>query len=455
MKGIMIAGTNSGVGKTTISLGIMKALTNRAINVAPFKVGPDYIDPKFHEFVTGNSSYNLDSYLLDEEKVKYLFDKNSKSKDISVIEGVMGLYDGFGIEKDKASSSHIAKILNIPIILVVDGRGMSLSLAALISGFKNFDEEINIAGVIINNVSSEMHFGLLKTIVEKENKIPCIGYLPKDLSVSLKSRHLGLIPAEEVEELEEMTIKLSEIIEKTIDIDKILEISKIDDIKVESPMNIEKKYDLNIGIMKDKAFNFYYRDNLDLLEKLGVNLVPISPLKDEKVPHVDGLYIGGGFPEVFKDDLEKNQSFRIDLKEKLENGLPAYAECGGLMYLTNSISDLENNKSEMVGFINTDSHMTKRLQRFGYIEIDFKGMNIRAHEFHRSMIDENSSLEYMYDISKRRNEKIFKRWKCGIRKKNTIAAYPHIHFYSNLDFLYYLLDFAKKIKIQGEENDKF
>lgn len=455
MKGIMIAGTNSGVGKTTISLGIMKALTNRGVNVAPFKVGPDYIDPKFHEFVTGNSSYNLDSYLLDEKKVKYLFHENLKGKDIAIIEGVMGLYDGFGTEKDNASSSHIAKILKVPIMLVVDGRGMSLSLAALISGYKNFDKDIDIKGVIINNVSSEMHYELLKTIVEKENNIPCIGYLPKDLDISLKSRHLGLIPAEEVEELDEKAEKLSKIIEKTIDLDKILEISKMEDIKVKNPINITKEYDLNIGIFKDKAFNFYYRDNLDLLKKLGITLIPISPLKDEKVPSVDALYIGGGFPEVFKKELEKNKSFRIDLKKQLESGLPCYAECGGLMYLTNLICDLDNKKSEMVGFIDTDSHMTKRLQRFGYIEIDFKGININAHEFHRSMIDENEKIDYLYDISKKREGKVYKKWKCGINKKNTLAGYPHIHFYSNIDFLYYLLDHVKKIKLQGEENDKY
>jgi len=449
----MIAGTNSGVGKTTISLGIMKALTNRGITVAPFKVGPDYIDPKFHEFVTGNSSYNLDSYLLDKEAVRNLFNKNSKDKDISIIEGVMGLYDGFGIERDNASSSHIAKILKLPIILVVDGRGMSLSLAALISGYKNFDKDINIAGVIINNVSSKMHYDLLSTIVEKENNIPCLGYLPKNLDISLKSRHLGLIPAEEVDELEEKSEKLSKIIEETIDLDKILEVSKLEVIRTKNYIDITKKYDLNIGVFKDKAFNFYYKDNLDLLEELGITLIPISPINDEKLSDVDALYIGGGFPEVFSNELETNKSFREDLKEKLEKGLPCYAECGGLMYLTNSIYDLDNNKSEMVGFIDTDSHMTEKLQRFGYIEIDFKGININAHEFHRSMIDEIHELDFLYNISKKREGKVYKKWKCGIKKQNTLAGYPHIHFYSNIEFLYYLLDYIEKFK--GENYDKY
>lgn len=453
MKGIMIAGTNSGVGKTTISLGIMKALTNRGITVAPFKVGPDYIDPKFHEFVTGNASYNLDSYLLNKEVVTNLFNKNSKDKDISIIEGVMGLYDGFGIEKDNASSSHIAKILKLPIILVVDGRGMSLSLAALISGYKNFDKDINIAGVIINNVSSKMHYDLLSTIVEKENNIPCLGYLPKNLDISLKSRHLGLIPAEEVDELEEKSEKLSKIIEETIDLDKILEISKLEVIKTKNYIDITKKYDLRIGVFKDKAFNFYYKDNLGLLEELGITLISISPIKDEKLPDVDALYIGGGFPEVFSNELETNKSFREDLKEKLEKGLPCYAECGGLMYLTNSIYDLDSNKSEMVGFIDTDSHMTEKLQRFGYIEIDFKGININAHEFHRSMIDENDELDFLYNISKKREGKVYKKWKCGIKKQNTLSGYPHIHFYSNIEFLYYLLDYIENFK--GENYDKY
>ncbi|SDZ13481.1 cobyrinic acid a,c-diamide synthase [Proteiniborus ethanoligenes] len=444
MKRVVIAGTHSGCGKTTVSLGIMAALTKRGKKVAPFKVGPDYIDPSFHSFVTGNLSYNLDSWLLDSDTVKYLFNKNKKGMDICIIEGVMGMHDGFGIDNSNGSTSHVAKITKTPVVLVVEANAMSTSAAALIMGYMMYDKEVQVKGVIFNKVCGEKHYEMLKLVVEKNLGIKALGYLPKRDDISLKSRHLGLIPADEVEELNKKIDDLVELVEKHIDLKSLEEIGDVEEIGiVENPAkDIYMKYkSLKIGVPRDKAFSFYYGDNLQLMEEAGVKLLPFSPIKDKQVPkEVDGLYIGGGFPEIFAKELEENITMRENIKDLLNNGLPAYGECGGLMYLTNGILDLQGKYYKMVGFLDTESMMTNRLNRFGYINVETKtGIKIRAHEFHRSSIEENENLEYYYHVTKYR-EKFIGQWKCGLTKNNVVAGYPHIHFYSNLDFLKEFLD---------------
>ncbi|MTI46564.1 MAG: cobyrinate a,c-diamide synthase [Firmicutes bacterium] len=452
MSRIMIAGTASGVGKTTISLGIMAALTKRNKRVSPYKVGPDYIDPGFHKFVTGNPSHNLDSWLLKENTIKYLFKKNMRNKDIGIIEGVMGLYDGFGTERDQGSSAHVSKILDTPVILVIDGKAMSSSAAAMVLGYKMYDPHVDIKGVIINNVSGKVHYDLLRCAIERDIKVPCLGYLPSNLNVAINSRHLGLIPAEEIENLRTKIDELANMIEEHIDLDKVQEIAaSVEEIEeVENPI---KGYDgigqgLRVGVAMDKAFSFYYDDSLNLMKELGIELVPFSPIKDNDLPqNVDGIYLGGGFPEVFAKELEENKNFRNNLKKHLENGLPTYGECGGLMYLTNSIEDLEGNNYKMVGFIPTDSKMTKRLQRFGYVNISINNeIDTKGHEFHRSMIEDNENLEYVYQVYKIRNGEVKKQWKCGVHRRNTLAGYAHIHFYSNIDFLIKLINIMKDYK---------
>lgn len=452
MNRLVIAGSSSGVGKTTISLGIMAALSRRNKKVAPFKVGPDYIDPAFHKFVTNNPSYNLDSWLFKEDIIKHLFYKNTINKDIAIIEGVMGLYDGFGIEKDEGSTAHVSKMIKAPVVLVIDGRGMSASAAAGVLGYKVFDEELDIKGVIINKLSGEAHYKLLKSAIEKHTNIPCLGFLPSNMNISLKSRHLGLVPAEEVDELREKVNELADLIEQYIDIDKIIELSS-SACKLEKNNNPYKEFTnmfkgLRIGYALDKAFNFYYEDNLNLIKELGVELVPFSPIKDEVIPEaIDGLYIGGGFPEVFAKELQDNKSIRESIKESLEQGLPAYAECGGLMYLTESIRDLDNNLYNMVGFYPTSSKMTNRLQRFGYVEISTEdNINTKAHEFHRSTVEYNVKIKYQYKVYKKREGQITKSWECGLVNKNALAAYAHIHFYSNIEFLINFLNKCKGYK---------
>ncbi len=446
MNSIMIAGAASGVGKTTISLGIMAAFSNRGNRVVPFKVGPDYIDPGFHKFVTNNPSYNLDSWMIKEETLEYLFRRNLREGDIGIVEGVMGLYDGFGIDKDNGSSAHVSKILDIPVVLVINARGMSSSAAAMILGYKLYDTEVDIKGVILNQVSGEAHYELLKGVIERDVGVECLGYLPSNLDISLNSRHLGLIPAEEVDNLRKKTNELADLVERYVDLDKLEKISKYDnnikDIKNPISRFNDRFKGLRIGVARDKAFSFYYEDNFKLMKELGIEIVEFSPLNDKDIPsNIDGLYMGGGFPEVFGNQLQENKMFRENLRRHLEEGLPAYAECGALMYLTEGITDLDGEYFEMVGFFHTSSKMTKRLQKFGYVEVDFdRTVKTKAHEFHRSLVKEDENSKYKYVVKKIRNGKVTSKWKCGLVKENTLAAYAHIHFYSNPEFIIDLLE---------------
>lgn len=447
MKKIMIAGTSSGVGKTTIALGIMRALTKRKMKVQPYKVGPDYIDPSFHTFITNRESRNLDSYMLDDEKIKYVLNSASKDADISVIEGVMGFYDGIGADIDNCSSSYTSKITKTPVILVINGKAMAASSAATVLGYINLDKDVNIVGVIANNVKTESHFKIIKDSIKKYCGLEVLGYFPPNDKFKLESRHLGLIPMNEVEKLSEKFSSLADEIEKYIDIDRIIEMSESEDII--SNFNLEKElkdrnlFELSKGktvaIAYDKAFNFYYKENIEIFEKLGINIKYFSPLKDKEIPKCDFVYIGGGFPEIFAEELEKNKSIRKNIFDLYKKNKPIYAECGGLMYLGKSIIDNQGKCREMVGIFDGVSEMTQKLRRFGYCNgealedtiISKKGDLIKGHEFHHSIF--KSEEKCAYDMKKIRDEKIVDEWKGGYSKKNTLATYLHTHFYNNLD----------------------
>lgn len=439
MKKILVAGTNSGVGKTTISIGIMKALKNRGLNIQPYKVGPDYIDTTYHTFVTNRNSRNLDSYMLDDETIKYLFNKNSECVDISIIEGVMGLYDGYGIGLDSCTSSYISKLLKCPVILVIDGKSMATSSAAMVLGYKNLDSNVNIVGVIANNVSSKSHFEIIKSSIEKYCGIEVIGYLPKDKDFSIPSRHLGLVPSVEMEELDDKFNKLADLIEKHINIDRLIELTESECISSGFKINMPKFENITLALAYDKAFNFYYQDNIDLLEDMGVNIVKFSPIYDKKLPSCDCVYIGGGFPEIFAKELEENIDMRKSIKEAYLKDTPIYAECGGLMYLSEKLVDQDNNEFNMVGIFSGRSVMTKSLRRFGYCMgealentiLSQKGDTIRGHEFHHSEFI--SDEKCVYAMKKEREGVVLKDWMGGYSKKNTLATYLHTHFYSNLN----------------------
>ncbi|BEP28710.1 cobyrinate a,c-diamide synthase [Helicovermis profundi] len=467
MGGIVIAGVNSNVGKTTITLGIMKALVKRKLKVQAYKVGPDYIDPAFHTHVTNTYSRNLDSWMLNEETIKYLYHKNLADSDIAIVEGVMGMYDGFSGDSEIGSTAHVSKILNLPVVLVIDGSGIAASAAAIVKGFATFDKKVNIAGVIINKVHGEKHYDILRKAIEKYTDVLCLGYVNKDTSISLESRHLGLVPSDEVDQLDEKINIISQMIEETLDIGKLIDLSvqnnsnynlkdnKIIDLLIS---NKNKYKDVKIGVALDKAFNFYYKDNLDLLEYFGAKIKYFSPMSDDELPKdVSLIYFGGGFPEVFAKKLTNNTLMINSIKDAFNKKMPIYAECGGLMYLTGSIKTLNGDIFQMCSIINGKSQMTKRLQRFGYIEVNTtkdsivgkKNTNFKAHEFHRSIVI--SDDEKIFDVSKKR-EFGNRNWLCGYKKKNLLASYSHIHFFNNVNIALNLLENAEKFRKESLED---
>jgi cobyrinic acid a,c-diamide synthase len=471
-------------------MGLMGALSKRGLRVKPFKVGPDYIDPMFHNAITKNPSGNLDSWMIGEDVVKHLYVKNSLSFDICIIEGVMGFYDGFGGISALGSTAHVSKIIKAPVVLVVNGEGMSLSIASIVNGFINFDKDAPIKGVIINKIKSQHHYDMLKEIIEKNCGIKVFGYLKPMEEISLKSRHLGLVTSGEIDNLNEKIETLVEQIEENIDVNALMELaneaeffdeynkskdfinrtlcsggvltpSELRDrypaTRVHPPLKkwrsctrgsriksgLDTKRPFKIGVARDKAFCFYYNDNLELLKSLGAELCEFSPLRGKKLPEgLSGLYIGGGYPEVFAKELENNIEMRNSVKSLIEKGIPAYAECGGLMYLTQAIRNLEGLDFDMVGVLPGISKMTTTLSRFGYVEIEAlkdnvianKGQIIRGHEFHYSAIEGEEVDLCTWKVSKKRNSGKESVWNCGYSKFNLIAGYPHIHFYSNLEF---------------------
>lgn len=438
MKSIIIASDSSGGGKTTFTLGLMKALKNRGLNVQGYKVGPDYIDPAFHEEATGTSSRNLDVHLMGEDGVKYSY--NRGIGDVGIIEGVMGLYDGIGAG-EKASTYDISRILdNMPIILVLSPKGQSSTICAVIKGLKEY-RNANIAGIVLNSIS-EKYYKLLKYSIEKNCNIKVFGYIPKNEEISLSSRHLGLIQSMEVLNLQKKLDICGKMIEEYVNVDEILnsmkELKDNDNNKYSQLIerNLENKK-LRIGVAKDKAFSFYYNDNIELLKEIG-NIIYFSPIKDKVLPeNLDFLYIGGGYPEVFKEELESNETMRNSINKALDDGLRCYAECGGLMYLTDEIEG-----SRMTGFFSGKSFMTKRLQHFGYCSITLdeeyskQKIKINAHEFHKSDVELNEKS--IYSVKKEQYDGEIIKWNCGYVKKNTLAGYAHINFLGNIDFFKYV-----------------
>ena len=442
MKSIIIGSNSSGGGKTTFTLGLMKAFKNRKLTVQGYKVGPDYIDPAFHKEVTGIPSRNLDVHLMGEDGVKYSYNRGTGQ--VGIIEGVMGLYDGIGAGEE-ASTYHISKILdNIPIILVITPKGQSSTICAVIKGLKEY-RNANVAGIVLNSVS-EKYYKLLKYSIENNCNTKVFGYIPKNDDISLESRHLGLVQSMEIINLQHKLDICGQMIEKYVDVDAILDSMKEFDNEEEYYENKLENKGLKIGIALDKAFNFYYRDNIELLEELG-DVIYFSPIKDKKIPEdLDFLYIGGGYPEVFKKELEDNESMRKSIRDALNNGLRCYAECGGLMYLTEEIDG-----NMMVGFFEGKSFMTKRLQRFGYCSVNIdneyvnKHLKINAHEFHKSDVEIKEKT--IYTVEKRQYDGEILNWNCGYLKNNTLAGYAHINFLGNIDFLKSLVQYDIRYKI--------
>lgn len=439
MKALVISSNCSGGGKTTITLGIMRALMKKGYEIQGFKVGPDYIDTAFHSFITKKPCRNLDLYLMGEAGVKEAFSRGTG--DMAIVEGVMGLYDGKCID-GQYSTAHLSKVLNLPVILVISPKAQSTTLCAELNGIRDFDR-VNIKGIILNGIN-EAYYKLLKYAIEKHCHMLVLGYVPKDERLSLKSRHLGLIQSSEVQDLEEKIEICSELIMQHVDMEA-LEKCFGDGSQVVTKDYSVDNHKLRIGVPMDKAFSFYYRENLELLESSG-QVVYFSPLKDEKLPEaLDFLYIGGGYPEVFIEELSKNSTMLQSMKTALQGGLHCYAECGGLMYLTEGIVDQQGKFLPLVGFFKGKTYMTKALQNFGYATITVdkenhilnKGLVINTHEFHKSKVELEEAT--IYNLQKETFDGNVKQWSCGYLKNNTIATYGHVNFLGNMDFFNNLL----------------
>ncbi len=425
---IVIAATHSGAGKTTITCGIISALRKRGLKVQSYKVGPDYIDTGFHEIATGRPAKNLDSWLVGKDKLEEIFYNSIGDADIAIIEGVMGLYDGGrgGI----SSTAEIAKILNAPVILVIDAKSAGISVAATALGFREFDKNLNVAGVILNRIGSDSHEKMIVDALNKIN-IKSFGAIRRNEEIILPSRHLGLIQATE-NNFADVLDKISEKISAQINLDEILNLAEKFSESKKIYSLIPNNYSLKIGVAKDEAFSFYYDESLRELEKLGAEIIFFSPLHDENLPKVDGIIFGGGYPELFAAQLEGNKKIRSEIKRAAENNLPIYAECGGYMYLMNFLTDFEGKIFEMCGIIPTQAIMTEKLQMVGYVDATIKkncilgkiGEKIHAHEFHFSK-EIGNLAENIFSCEKlRTGEKYF----AGYADKNIVASYLHIHF---------------------------
>ncbi len=439
---IMIAGTNSGVGKTTVTLGIMSALVQRGIIVQGFKTGPDYIDPSHHTFVTGNASRNLDTWMMGENACRELFVRSAVNARISVIEGVMGLYDGSIDSSGHGSSAHLAKTLNVPVVLVVDAKGVAQSAGAVVMGFREFDKEINLAGIILNNVASQNHYDIIKRAIEESCSVTVLGYLQKESVITIPERHLGLIPSEEQKINSALYDKLGQMVLDTIDIDRLVNIADSAGNFPEYNKSIfterGRSLEVTLAVARDNAFCFYYQDDIDLFEMLGAKIIEYSPLADKSLPDgIDGIFMGGGFPELFADRLSKNESMRGSILEMHKQGTVIYGECGGMMYLMEKLIDGEGRSFNMSGVLNGTSRMENRRQGLGYVIVDATCDNIicnngdtfRAHEFHWSKLqDVPDNTIFAYNTRKSNGNRAGVD---GICKSNVMASYTHIHFCSN------------------------
>lgn len=423
-KAFLIAGTGSGVGKTTVATGLMAALS-KSYKVQPFKVGPDFIDPGHHARICGRPSRNLDSYIMGEKGVLETFAWASEGADFSIIEGVMGLFDGLD-DTEIASSAHIAKILKVPILLVINAHGASRSVAAIAKGFSEFDNDVNIQGIILNNIGTDRHIRLIKDSLQNAGiKIPVIGALPGNKELSIPSRHLGLHMADENKQ---DTTKLANFFEQYIDINSvktIAENSKTLDIDYKE---YDERSNVRIGIANDSAFCFYYQDSFDALKMSGAELVFFSPMTDF-TPDVDGLYLGGGYPELHAKELEASRT-RQEIKKAAEDGMPIYGECGALLYLGSSIETGKTYK--MSGVLGAYSRMTGKLQALGYTEAETvmnspiakKGKVIRGHEFHYSITECDRDAQLVYKL---RRGKGINKGRDGLMEHNAMASYMHTH----------------------------
>lgn len=449
---IVVAATGSGSGKTLLVCGLLRALQKRGLNPVSFKCGPDYIDPMFHTRVLGNKSRNLDTYFTDEDTTRYLFAKAAKGASIAVIEGVMGYYDGLGGIDTKASAYDVAKVMEAPVILIVNCKGMSLSILSVIQGFMEFRKDSGIKGILLNQISSSL-YPVIRDLIVEQCQVPVVGYVPNRKEMRLESRHLGLLLPEEVKDLESMIDQLAVEMEDTIELDLLIQIAQGGgEVKVQKPEIPHLSEKVRIGVARDEAFCFFYEDNLELLQEMGAELVWFSPLRDSQIPKdIHGLLLMGGYPELYGKELSENQSMRSSIQKALRGGIPCMAECGGFLYLQKELEGTDGNVYPMAGVILESGFHTHKLSRFGYVNLSW-GENpwetIKGHEFH------------YYDTSNPGQDALAKKpvgsrtWRCMYINENQMMGFPHLYYYSNPQVPYAFLQKCQIEKMKKKEIGK-
>ena len=433
---IVIAATQSGSGKTTIVTGLLAALKEKGLKVQSYKVGPDYIDPGYHEIASGRPGHNLDTWLVTEEKLAEIFARTADDADIAIIEGVMGLYDGG--KNGISSTASVAKLLDAPVLLVINAKSMGESAAALALGFKQYDPTVNIAGVILNRLGSPTHRQMIEEALERLD-IPVFGAVGRNDKMNMPERHLGLLPVQENNSEAEVVAEIGRTVGASVDIEKIIGLAEsAPEIELPARTTLPEKRRVRIAVARDDAFTFYYPESIYQLEISGAEIIPFSPLHDREMPEADGLILGGGFPEMFASELYGNESMRASIGEAAKSGMPIYAECGGFMYLMKEMVDFDGNHFPMTGIIPGSVTMNKKLQTVGYVAATMekdtvlgrKGTVLHGHEFHFSSecAPENiNPEEYPRAFTFQRMRKI-PPYLAGYAKDNILGSYLHLHF---------------------------
>ncbi|MEW6682525.1 MAG: cobyrinate a,c-diamide synthase [Nitrospirota bacterium] len=439
---LVIAGAHSGVGKTTVTLALTLALRDRGVTIQPFKVGPDYLDPTYHSLATGLQCRNLDGWMMGEAAVRRSFALASEGAALSIIEGVMGLYDGAGPATEAGSTAEIAKWLAAPVLLVIDASGMATTAAALALGCAQYDPKLPLAGVIFNRVGSARHLAWLKEAVERATPLRVVGGLPEEAGIAIPERHLGLVGADRTILTDDVRARLASLAWEWLDLRAVAALAeRTPPLDVPEPPAAHPRRRRRIGVARDEAFSFYYPDNLDLLEAVGAELVFFSPLGDETLPpRLDGIYLGGGYPELHAARLAAGEPMRTAIARFGQEGGSIYAECGGMMYLSRSLHTLDGARHPMVGLLPGEVRMLARRKALGYREVEAlddlphlpKGERARGHEFHYSeWVAEPTPADEVtrpYALISRTGEHIGVE---GVRWRNVIASYVHLHFASN------------------------
>ena len=437
MSRLLISAAHKSSGKTTLSIGLASALSTRGLKVQPFKKGPDYIDPMWLSAACGRACRNLDFYLMRRDEIQSLFARHTQDADIALVEGNKGLYDGLELDGSNSNAA-LAKLLHLPVVLVLDTRGVIRGVAPLLLGYQAFDRDVNIAGVILNHVGGSRHEAKLRAVVEHYTDIPVLGMVQHDKALGIDERHLGLMPSNESQEAARHIAEMGRIIGSQVDLDHLIAIANTAPPLAipwaSQPQHLNPSTPaIRIGIAQDAAFGFYYADDLDALRAAGAELIPFSPIRDSKLPAVDALFLGGGFPEVFARELAANQGLRTEIRDAIEAGLPAYAECGGLMYLARSIS-WHGEKHAMAGVVPGDVVMHEKPVGRGYVRLKETAhfpwpaqtppQTVMAHEFHYSSLEHlPPDLIYAYDVERGYG---VDGAHDGIVHKNLLASYTHL-----------------------------